>query len=69
MSFAAIALAPLPVDLVVTLIRAPMETLNQLDAAVNFILPLPHFSQQGWLAQPPPTTLSPFGPTSYCQCL
>jgi len=26
----------------------------------------PQLSQQGWLAQPFPTTLSPFGPTSYC---
>ena len=27
--------------------------------------PLPRFFQQGWLAQPSPTTLSPFDPNSY----
>jgi len=148
-SIAAIALATPPVDLVVTFILAPMDALNQLDAAVDFIFalsptsprkagshnpppplsplliqlrtvfkmttygerlvddamgvqgsrarlagmlaggvwfrvvgthggpqptgcgyglylaPLPHFSQEGWLAQPSPTALSPFDPTSY----
>ena len=39
-SLAVIALAPLLVGSVVTVIRAPMQTLNQLDAAVEFILPL-----------------------------
>ena len=39
-SLAVIALAPPLVGSVVTVIRAPMETLNQLDAAVDFILPL-----------------------------
>ena len=29
------------------------------------LAPFLHFSQQGWLVQPSPTTLSPFGPTSY----
>ena len=31
-----------------------------------YLVPFPHFSQQGWLVQPSPNTLSPFGPTSYC---
>jgi len=30
-----------------------------------YLVPFPHFSQQGWLAQPSPTTLFPFDPTSY----
>ena len=30
-----------------------------------YLAPLPRFSQQGWLAQPSPTALSPFDPTSY----
>jgi len=30
-----------------------------------YLAPFPHFCQQGWLAQPSPTTLSPFDPTSY----
>jgi len=39
-SLAVNALSPPPVDSVVTVIWAPMEALNQLDAAVDFILPL-----------------------------
>ena len=39
-SLAVIALAPPLVRSVVTVTRAPMETLHQLDAAVDFILPL-----------------------------
>ena len=34
-SLAAIALAPLPVDSVVTVIRAPMEALHQLDGTAD----------------------------------
>ena len=30
-----------------------------------YLAPLPRFFQQGWLAQPSPTALSPFDPTSY----
>ena len=58
-SLAAMALAPLPVDLVVTVIRLPMETLNQLDAAVDFILPLSPTSPSKAGSFNPPPTLSP----------
>ena len=52
---AAIALAPPPVDLVVTVIRSPMEALNQLDAAVDFILPLfPTSPSKAGSRNPPP---------------
>jgi len=66
-SLAVIALAHPPVDLVVMVIRVPMEALNQLDAAVDssYLAPFPNFSQQGWLTQPSPTAHSPFDPTSY----
>ena len=30
-----------------------------------YLAPLPRFFKQGWLAQPSPTTLSPFDPNSY----
>jgi len=40
MSLSVIAIAPPPVDSVVMVILAPMETLNQLDVVVGFILPL-----------------------------
>jgi len=58
-SLAAITLAPPPVNLVVTVIRAPMETLNQMDAAVDFILPLSPTSpsKAGSRNPPPPPTL------------
>jgi len=36
-SLAVITLAPSPVDFVVTVIRAPIETLNHLDAVVDII--------------------------------
>jgi len=125
-SLAAIALAPLPVESVITVLRAPMETLNSpskagsrspppplspllvqlhtvskmtaygelghdamgkqgrraglagvLAGGVGFVscvllcasldlAPFPPFNQQGWLAQPSPTTLSLFSPTLYC---
>ena len=51
-SLAAIALAPLPVESVITVLRAPMETLNSPSKAGS--------------RNPPPLTLSPFGLTSYC---
>jgi len=52
---AAITLASLPVDSVVTVIRTPMETLNQLDAAVDFILPLsPTSPSKAGSRNPPP---------------
>ena len=57
-SLAAIALAP--VDSVVTVIRAPMEALNQLDAAVHFILPLFPTSPSKAGSRNPPPPLSPF---------
>ena len=41
-SLAVIAFAPPLVRLVFSITRAPMETLHQLDAAVDFILPLLH---------------------------
>ena len=60
-SLAAIALAPLPVDSVVTVIRAPMETLNKLDvdAAVDFILPLSPTSPSKAGSCNPPQPRSP----------
>ena len=63
-SLAVIAFAPLLVRSVVTVTRAPMETLHQLDAAVDFILPLSPASPSK-AAQPSPAALSPFDPTSY----
>jgi len=39
-SLAVMTLAPPPVDSVVVVVQAPMDALNQLDAAVDFILPL-----------------------------
>jgi len=63
MSLATIALAPPPVDSVDTVVRAPMEALNQLDAAVDFILPLsPTSPSKAGSRNPPP----PHSPTSYC---
>ena len=52
---AAITLASLPVDSVVTVIRTPMETLNQLDAAVDFILPFSPTSPSKAGSRNPPT--------------
>ena len=54
-SLAVMALAPPLVGSVVTVIRAPMETLNQLDAAVDFILPLfPTSPSKAGSRNPPP---------------
>ena len=52
---------------VFSITRAPMETLHQLDAAVDFILPLSpaSSSKAGSRNPPPPATLSPFDPNSY----
>jgi len=58
-SLAVIALAPPLVGSVVTVIRAPMETLNQLDAAVDFILPLSPTSPSKAGSRNPPPPLSP----------
>jgi len=59
-SLAGIALAPPPVDSVAMVIRAPMEALNQLDAAVDFILPLSPTSPSKAGSRNPPPPLSPF---------
>ena len=59
MSLATIALAPPPVDSVVTVVRAPMEALNQLDAAVDFILPLSPTSPSKAGSRNPTPPLSP----------
>jgi len=58
-SLTVIALAPPPVDCVVTVIRAPMEALNHLDEAVDFILPLSPTSPSKAGSRNPPPTLSP----------
>ena len=58
-SLTVIALAPLLVGSVVTVIRAPMETLNQLDAVVDFILPLSPTSPSKAGSRNPPPPLSP----------
>jgi len=55
-SLAVIALASPQVDSVVTVIQAPIEALNQLDAAV---LPLPPNSPSKAGSRNPPPTLSP----------
>ena len=43
--------------------RFPDSRFPRFPESVYFSLP--RFFQQGWLAQPSPTTLSPFDPTSY----
>jgi len=58
-SLAVITLAAPPADLVVTVIRTPMETLNQLDAAVDFILPLSPTSPSKAGSRNPSPPLSP----------
>ena len=58
-SFAVIALAPPLVRSVVTVTRAPMETLHQLDAVVDFILPLSPASPSKAGSRNPPPRLSP----------
>jgi len=58
-SLAVIALAPPPVDSVVTVIRAPMDALNKLDAAVDFILPLSPISPSKAGSRNPAPLLSP----------
>jgi len=58
-SLVVISLASPPVDLVVTVIQAPIEALNQLDAAVDFILPLSPTSPSNVGSRNPPPTLSP----------
>jgi len=58
-SLAVIALAPPPVDSVVTVIRALMEALNQLDAAVTFTLPLSPTSPNKAGSRNPPPPISP----------
>jgi len=58
-SLAAIVLAPPPIDLVVTVIRARMEALNQLDGtAGDFILPLSPTSPSNAGSRNPPPPLS-----------
>ena len=60
------ALAPPPVDLVVTVIRAPLEPLYHLDAAVDFILPLsPTSPSKAGSRNPPP----PFSPLLIQLCM
>jgi len=58
-SLAVIVLASPPDDLVFTVIRAPIETLNQLNAAVDFILPLSPTSPSNAGSRNPPPTLCP----------
>jgi len=53
------ALASPQVDLVVTVIRVPFETLNQLDADVDFILPLSPNSPSNAGSRNPPLPHSP----------
>jgi len=58
-SLAVITLASPQVDLVGSVIRAPFGALNQLDAAVDFTLPLsPNFPSNAGSRNPPPL-LSP----------
>ena len=56
---ATISLATPPVDSVIMVIRAPMEALNQLDAVVDFVMPLSPTSPSKAGSRNPPPPLSP----------